>query len=311
MIPTLRQLQFLKALSDHGGFAMAAKAMHVTQPALSAGIAEMERLLGAKLVERGRGPLRFTALGEDILERASDILARTSDIVRLAEASQMPLSGRFRLGLIPTIAPFVLPQAVARLRDVYPEAKLFLREDQTARLIEALSAGSLDAAIIALPYDVSDLDQIVIGTDEIQVVLTDQHALCAQSRLVPSDLSPDELILMEDGHCLREHALGACQVFGKGAGLHSAQIGAGFAASSLTTLVQMVGSGLGIGFLPAMAVESGLITGLPITARRLISPQSARTIAMVWRKGSGRASDARLVSACFIRREAQTLGLET
>ena len=262
MTPTLRQLQFLKALADHSGFAMAAKALHVTQPALSAGSAEMERLLGAKLVERGRGPLRFTALGEDVRDRASDILARVSDIVRLAEASRMPLSGRFRLGLIPTIAPFVLPQAVARLKDTYPKAKLYLREDQTARLIDALSAGSLDAAVIALPYDVSDLDHIVIGTDDIQVVLPEHHRLCQKSQLVPTE-------------------------------------------SSLTTLVQMVGSGLGIGFLPAMAVESGLIAGLPITARGLLSPQSARTIAMVWRKGSGRASDARLLSACFIRSEAK------
>ena len=289
MLPTLRQLQYLKLLAERGSFSRAAEAAHVTQPTLSAGIQELERTLGAPVVDRGRSGVILTPVGEEAVRRARDILARTEDLLQASRSAGRPLSGRFRLGVIPTVAPFLLPTALPRLRGRYPELKLFLREDLTSRLIAGLKAGALDAALIALPYDISGLDHESLGHDELAAVVPQGHPLSRSGELSPEALQGEELILLEDGHCLREHVLGACDLTSPGSE-------GAFAATSLHTLVQMVGSGLGVSLLPAMAVEAGLTDTAPVAVRPLQADRPSREIVIAWRAGSSRGDDARLLA---------------
>jgi LysR family hydrogen peroxide-inducible transcriptional activator len=301
MLPTLRQLQYLKLLAEHKSFMAAAAAAFVSQPALSSGIAELEKILGSRLVDRSRGQVILTAIGEETLKRSEDILARTEDLVEAAHGANQPLSGRFRLGVIPTIAPFLLPKALLKLREEFPQLRLFLREDQTARLIASLKAGALDAAVIALPYDLSGLDHAFVVKDEILAATPSGHPLARQARISPEALKNEELILLEDGHCLRDHALAACSWTSPAGsvetlGGQNGKMNGGFAATSLNTLVQMVGSGLGVSLLPAMAVESGMVDVRDISVRPLISDHAFRDIVVIWRSGSSRAAEAKLLA---------------
>jgi LysR family hydrogen peroxide-inducible transcriptional activator len=290
MLPTLRQLTYLKLLAEHRSFSRAAEAAHVTQPTLSAGIQELERVLGAPVVDRGRGGLVLTPVGEEAVRRGAAILAQTEDLMQAARSAGRPLAGRFRLGVIPTIAPFLLPRALPLLRRRFPELKLFLREDLTARLVAALKAGSLDAALIALPYDISGLETAAVADDELLAAFPANHRLTAETYIPSSGLLGEEVILLEDGHCLREHALATC-------GIEVPKGENAFAATSLHTLVQMVGSGLGISFLPAMAVEAGLTDGAPVTVRPLgPDGRASRAIVVAWRAGSSRGVEARLLA---------------
>ncbi len=293
MLPTLRQLQYLKLLSEHGSFSRAAEAAHVTQPTLSAGGQELEKVLGAPVVDRARSGVILTAIGEEAVRRAADILARSEDLVQAARAAGQPLTGRFRLGVIPTVAPFLLPKALPLLRDRFPKLSLFLREDLTSRLIAALKAGALDAALIALPYDTAGLETAHVGDDELLAAFPVGHPLSGGTAVAPERMEGEDLILLEDGHCLREHALAVC-------GLPAPRLGEdGFAATSLYTLVQMVGSGLGVSLVPAMAVEAGLAKGVPISVLHLSSDQPQREIVVAWRKGSSRAVEGRMLAEAF------------
>lgn len=292
MLPTLRQLQYLKLLSEHGSFSRAAENAHVTQPTLSAGIQELEKILGAPVVDRARSGVILTAAGQEAVRRAEDILARAEDLVQAARGAGQPLAGRFRLGVIPTVAPYLLPRALPVLRDRFPKLKLFLREDLTQRLIGALKAGALDAALIALPYDMSGLDWAHVEDDELLAAAPANHPMAASARVDPDSLRGDDLILLEDGHCLRDHALAACGLEPpKGVGEEES-----FAATSLPTLVQMIGSGLGVSFLPAMAVQAGLTDKAAVTVRPLATEYSSREIVVAWRAGSSRSVEGRLLA---------------
>ena len=292
MLPTLRQLQYLKLLVEHGGFGKAAEAAHVTQPTLSAGIQELEKILGAPVVDRARSGLILTAVGEAALGKARIILNEAEELVQAARSSGQPLTGRFRLGVIPTVAPFLLPRALPLLKARFPQLRLYLREDLTQRLIAALKAGDLDAALIALPFDMTGLDCAHVADDEILAALPAGHRLTGQARTRPSELEDEDLILLEDGHCLRDHALAAC-------GLRPPRISeasASFAATSLPTLVQMVGSGLGVTFLPSMAVAAGLTDGTTIEIRPLQADHPTREIVVAWRSGSIRGVEGHLLA---------------
>ena len=294
MLPTLRQLQYLKLLAEHASFSRAAEAAHVSQPALSAGVQELEKILGAPVVERTRGAVQLTAVGAEAVKRAEDVLARTEDLVEAARNAGRPLSGRFRLGVIPTIAPFLLPAKLPGLKTAYPALRLFIREDLTPNLVKALKAGQLDAAVIALPYEAPGIDHAHIGDDEILAAAPAGHPLAAGATVAAGSLSSDDLILLEDGHCLREHALAACGLLPPRASNDET-----FAATSLPTLVQMVGSGLGVSFLPEMAVRAGLadtpaVVVRPFAASREHPP--SREIVVAWRTGSSRAAEARLLA---------------
>ena len=291
MLPTLRQLQYLRLLAEHASFSRAAEAAHVTQPTLSAGIQELEKALGCPVVDRARSGVILTAVGEEAVRRAGDILARTEDMVQAAKAAGQPLTGRFRLGVIPTIAPFLLPRALPLLREQFPKLKLFLREDLTHKLIEALKAGTLDAALIALPYDMTGLDSAAVADDELLAMTPANHPMNAQKRISPAALQANGLILLEDGHCLREQALSVCGLSAPRGGDDSV-----FAATSLHTLVQMVGSGLGCSLLPAMALDAGLADDAPVSIRPLDTDHPSRHIAIVWRSGSSRGVEGRLLA---------------
>jgi len=294
MLPTLRQLQYLKLLAEHRSFSRAAEAAHVTQPTLSAGVQELEKILGAPVVDRGRAGVILTAAGEEAVARASAILSEAEDLVQAARGAGQPLTGRFRLGVIPTIAPFLLPRALPVLRARFPKLKLYLREDLTGRLIARLKSGALDAALIALPYDMTGLDRAEVEDDELLAAFPANHPLTAERRISPARLQDEDMILLEDGHCLREHALAAC-----GLAPRRPQAEAVFAATSLPTLVQMVGSGLGVSFLPAMAVEAGLADAANVTVRPLAADHPSRQIVVAWRSGSSRAAEGRLLAQVF------------
>lgn len=292
--PTLRQLHYLKLLAEHGSFSRAAEAAHVTQPTLSAGIKELEAALGAPVVDRGRGPMILTAAGEAAVVGARDVLARVEDLTQAARTAGQPLTGRFRLGVIPTVAPFLLPRALPVLRGRFPALKLYLREDLTPRLVSALKEGALDAALIALPYDVAGLETTRVFDDDLLAAAPEGHRLLKDESVEPADLQGEDLILLEDGHCLRDHALSACR-------LDQSRGGAGedsFAATSLHTLVQMVGSGLGVSLVPAMAVEAGLARAAGVSVRPL-KDGASREIAVAWRRGSARGAEARLLASAL------------
>jgi LysR family hydrogen peroxide-inducible transcriptional activator len=291
MLPTLRQLQYLKLLAEHRSFSRAAEAAHVTQPTLSAGVQELEKILGAPVVDRSRGGVILTAAGEEAVARGAVILAEAQDLVQATRGAGQPLAGRFRLGVIPTIAPFLLPRTLPALRTRFPKLKLYLREDLTSRLIASLKAGALDAALVALPYDTAGLDWASVEEDELLAAFPANHPLSAETRVPPEKLAGEDLILLEDGHCLREHALAACHL--PPPRPHEEE---SFAATSLPTLVQMVGSGLGVSFLPAMAVEAGLADGAAVAVRPLAAEHPAREIVVAWRKGSSRAAEGRLLA---------------
>jgi len=292
MLPTIRQLQYLKLLAEHGAFGRAAEAAHVTQPTLSAGIQELERTLGAPVVDRARSGVILTAVGEEALRRATVILNEAEELVEAAKNAGQPLTGRFRLGVIPTIAPFLLPKALPLLRERFPKLRLFLREDLTQRLIAQLKAGRLDAALIALPFDMTGLEWAHVSDDELLAAVPANHPLASAKAATPEALERENLILLEDGHCLREHALSACR-------LSAARNAAGeepFAATSLPTVVQMVGSGLGVTFIPRMAVAAGLAEAAPVAVRPIATEKPAREIVVAWRAGSNRRAEGRLLA---------------
>jgi len=293
MLPTIRQLHYLKLLAEHGSFGRAAEAAHVTQPTLSAGIQELERTLGGPVVDRARSGIILTAMGEVALVKAHTILNEAEELVEAAKNAGQPLTGRFRLGVIPTIAPFLLPRALPLLRDQFPKLRLFLREDLTQRLVAALKAGQLDAALIALPYDMTGLAWDHVSDDELLAAAPDGHPIVRGPTVAAAEIDGDELILLEDGHCLRDHVLNSCGVSPS----RTLAKEESFAATSLPTLVQMVGSGLGLTFLPAMAIEAGLIGNTPVTIRPLAEGHPTREIVVAWRAGSSRSTEGRLLAA--------------
>ena len=289
MLPTLRQLQYLKLLAEHASFSRAAEAAHVSQPALSAGVQELEKILGAPVVERTRGNIQLTAVGAEAVRRGEDVLARTEDLVEAARNAGKPLSGRFRLGVIPTVAPFLLPAKLPGVKTAWPALRLFIREDLTPRLIAGLKAGQLDAAVIALPYSAPGIDNARIGDDEILAAAPVGHPLAGTGPIPAGSLKAEDLILLEDGHCLRDHALAAF-------GIEPPRGEDVFAATSLHTLVQMVSAGLGVSFLPEMAVRAGLADLPGVVVRSITAKAPRREIVVAWRAGSSRAAEARLLA---------------
>ncbi|MDE2357231.1 MAG: hydrogen peroxide-inducible genes activator [Alphaproteobacteria bacterium] len=294
MLPTLRQLQYLTQLAQHGSFSRAAEAAHVTQPTLSAGVQELERVLGGPVVDRARGGVILTPAGVEAVTRARDILTAVEDLVEACRGAALPLEGRLRLGVIPTVAPFLLPRALGALRSRHPRLRLFLREDLTHRLIADLKAGQLDLVLIALPYDVGGLEVAHIRHDELLAALPLDHPLAGADRTPVDALAEQEIILLEGGHCLRDHALAACRLDDR-----RSDSEAHFAATSLGTLMQMVGSGLGVSLVPALAVEAGLAEAARVAVRPLAPQPGAREIVMAWRAGSARGAEARLLADLF------------
>lgn len=287
-MPTLRQLQFLTAIRAEGSFVAAAEAVGVTQPTLSAGIKDLETSLGQTLVERGRMGAVLTPAGEEAAERAARALGEVEEMVRAVQAAGQPFSGTFRLGAIPTIAPFLLPRVLPLLKKKFPKLRLQLREDLTGRLVEALRSRTIDAALIALPYEANGIASAVIAEDEFLFLCPEDHPLAKRNDLTPDLLKNEEVLLLEDGHCLRDHALAACRLPSKRS--------ADFGATSLHTLVQMVGGGLGVTLLPKIAAEAGAAVGAHVAVRQFAEPMVGRSIGIAWREGGQREKEARMLA---------------
>jgi len=280
--PTLRQLRFLVAASDRCHFGRAAEDCLVSQSTLSAGIQEMEDLLGVRLLERTRRSVAPTAIGKEIAERAKEVLRHVEDLTRVARAARDPMSGPLLLGVIPTIGPFLVPRVMPGLREAFPKLKFYLHEEQTARLLEQLDAGEIDAAILALPYPLSGVDIMEIGQDPFRVVLPSDHRLARAGVVGLQDIAAEDVLLLKEGHCMRDHALAACS-------LEGARRNTAFQGTSLYTLVQMVANGLGVTLLPQMALDAGILRGLPVSALPFEGEAPCRQICLVWRRAAGRS----------------------
>ena len=269
--PTLRQLQYLCALAEKKSFRAAAESCLVSQSTLSAGIRQLEETLQVKLVDRESDHFRLTNMGGEVLVRAQQLLRDTDDLVALAQRQSSPLAGRLRLGVIPSVGPFLLPRALPGLRRSYPNLKLYLREALSRTLVEDVQAGRLDAAILALPYQLEALACQSLGNDRFQVALPLHHPLSRKEQLGSDDLQQETLILMEDGHCIRDHVLSSLKRRVSIPGLNSKD---DIEATSMITTVQMVANGLGVTLLPDIALRAGLVDGLDIVVRPLEREES-------------------------------------
>jgi len=288
-LPTLKQLRHFAALAEHRHFGRAAAACFVTQSTLSASLKELEEILQAPLVDRTKRQVVLTPLGEEILGRARRLLDEARDLTLAAQAAREPLSGTVRLGVIPTIAPFLLPRILPGLRSAYPKLKLYLREEQTAPLVAQLQGGQLDVLLIALPYNCGNVETAALFNDRFSLALPRDHALAKQKRIEASAARRETLLLLEDGHCLRDHALSACRI---GTKPHAEA----FEATSLATLVQMAANGLGVTLLPQLAIDGGILAGSNLVTRPLTVDEPWREIALVWRKGTGRREEFQLLA---------------
>ena len=287
-LPTLKQLRYLSVLAREKHFGRAAKECFVTQSTLSAGIAELELILGSPLAERTKRSVMLTPLGREIARRADKLLREAEDLIELAAARRHPLSGDFRLGVIPTIGPFLLPRILPELQGAYPDLKLYLKEDQTERLLGQLRAGTLDAVLLALPYEMEGMKTRILARDMFSFACPTSHRLAGKTSITNDEIADSNLLLLEEGHCLRDHALAACH-------LESGRKPAGFEATSLQTLVQMVASGLGQTLLPQLALDARLTAGLDVAIIPLADRNAARQIGLAWRATSPRHDDMQLL----------------
>jgi len=292
-LPTVKQLQYLVALRRTGHFGRAADACFVTQSTLSAGLRELETLLGLMLVERTRRVVRFTPLGEKIADKAVRVLRETEELAEMARAQGRPLHGELRMGVIPTIAPFLLPTMLPRLREQWPELKLYLREETSNAACEALHRGQLDCVLLALPFACGEVDSTPLFDDPLFVAYPGGQAPRAAA-IDAADIDENQLLLLEDGHCLKDHALSACNRPELRA--HAAMMG-----TSLHTLVQMVDNGLGVTFVPGMAIEAGILSGTGVDAKPLCSEHPYRRIALIWRRSSPREGEFQMLAGTLRR----------
>ncbi|MTI63012.1 hydrogen peroxide-inducible genes activator [Methylophaga sp.] len=293
-LPTLRQLQYLTAVVEEKHFGHAAEKCFVTQSTLSAGIQDLEELLEVSLLERTNRKVLPTPIGEEIAGRAQQILSLSEDLVDLAQSEKNPLSGRIQVGIIPTISPFLLPKVLPTVRKQLPNLEILLIEDQSERLLDLLEAGSIDVAVLAFPFNTRGLTHRIFAREPFWVALPRQHRLAQKKALKPDELPTNELLLLAEGHCMREHALSACQLPAS-AQRKSVQ------ATSLYTLIEMVASGLGITLIPDMAIKSDMVSHSEISLVPLENKndQAMREIGLVWRPSFRRTATLEQLAQTF------------
>jgi LysR family hydrogen peroxide-inducible transcriptional activator len=286
--PSLQQLRFLCALAEQRHFGRAAESCAVTQSTLSGGIKELEARLGVTLFERSHRHLMLTPLGKEIATRAQRLLVDAEELVGLARNADEPLSGPLRFGAIPTVGPYVLPSLLSHLGTALPKLKLYVREATTEVLLDKLAAGELDILLAAIPYELSDVEAMEIAEDPIVVAMPRNHPLGHHKVVSRDDLAREQLLLIEDGHCLRSHSLQACRVV-------DPVRNEVFQATSLRTLVQMVAAELGITLMPQIAVDSELASTRNVVVRPLSPDKPFRTLVLAWRSTSSRGDEFRLL----------------
>ena len=290
---SFRQLEYFVAVAEWLSFRAAADACFVTQPGLSAQLKDLERLLGVQLFERSQRTVLLTPAGETLLPLARGILTASGEFVDLARSLTRPLSGTLRLGVIPTVAPYLLPKTLPALRRRYPQLQVRLHEDLTPRLLELLSHGRLDLLLVALEADLGNVSTLALATDPFVVAVPAQHRLAKRKRVTEADIAAEQVLLLDDGHCLRDQALAVCHTSG------ASEVG-DFRASSLNTLVQMVAGGLGITLLPRLSLEVEAPQLSQIVILPFRKPEPSRTIGLVWRTTSPRAHEFQLLAKLLV-----------
>ena len=290
---SFRQLEYFAAVAEWLSFRDAADACFVTQPGLSAQLKDLERFLGVQLFERSQRTVLLTPAGETLLPLAQSILMASDEFVDLARSLTQPLSGTLRLGVIPTVAPYLLPKTLPALRQHYPQLQVRLHEDLTHRLLEMLSHGKLDLLLVALEADLGNVSTLALTTDPFVVAVPAQHRLAKRKRLTEADIAGEQVLLLDDGHCLRDQALDVCHTSG------ASEIG-DFRASSLNTLVQMVAGGLGITLLPRLSLRVEAPRRSQIIILPFRKPEPSRTIGLVWRTTSPRAHEFQLLAKLLV-----------
>ena len=288
-LPTLRQLQYLQALAEHRNFHAAAESCNVTQSTLSGGLRDMEDILRAPVIDRTKKRIvRFTPLGEELIEKSKGILAQMEDITYRARRTNAPLSWPLRMGIIPTIAPYVLPKILKPLQEKLPALELSVHELRSHQIVEKLHDGTLDFALMAFPYDTKGLaEQIVLEEEFYCAAPPDYFSKGATLHL--KDLRAEKLLLLEDGHCMRDHALDACR-------LEAVKEMKTLSAASLSTLIQLVNTGYGITLLPAMVANDNPMLPANLALHRFASPAPSRKIGFAWKKIGLRTGDIKLVT---------------
>jgi LysR family hydrogen peroxide-inducible transcriptional activator len=293
ILPSPQQLRYLVALSETRHFGRAAKACAVTQSTLSAGLLALERQLDTQILDRATGRhVVFTPLGLDLVERARTAISALEAVAEAASAARDPMTGPLRFGVIPTIGPFLLPRLMPALRSAFPKLRLYLREDTTARLVDRLASHRLDLLLLALPCDCGGAEVMPIARDGFVVALPPDHRLAGETEIPVAALASERLLLLEDGHCLRDQALAVCGLL---AGDPSDDED-DFAATSLHTLVQMVAGGLGETLLPRLAVAAGIAQGTNLILRPLAGAGAWRTLGLAWRPNTPRPGDYRALA---------------
>jgi LysR family hydrogen peroxide-inducible transcriptional activator len=308
-LPSFQQLRFLCALAERRHFGKAAENCAVTQSTLSGGIKELETRLGVPLFERSHRVVMLTPLGKEVAASAQRLLVGAEELVRMARNAQEPLSGPLRFGVIPTIGPYVLPSLLPHLGTMLPRLKLYLREDQTAVLLDKLAGGELDVLLLAIPYDLGDVEVMEIAEDPIVVAMSRNHPLCRHNTVDRDDLAREQLLTMQDGHCLRNHSLQACRFVD----LLRNEISQ---ATTLRMLIQMVAADLGITLMPQIAVDTELAATRNVVIRPLTPDRPFRTLVLAWRQTSSRGGEFKMLGN-LIRasvtgvRQASTFGRGT
>jgi LysR family hydrogen peroxide-inducible transcriptional activator len=284
-LPTVKQLRYFVALAEWKHFGRAAAQCFVSQSAFSIAIQELEALLGANLVDRTNRRVTITATGREVASLARLCLQDLTALVEHARGNTQPLQGPLQLGIIPTIAPFLLPRVLPALRRSYPELQLFLHEDLTESLHAQLLEGTLDVVLLALPYDLTGVEQLPLFNDRFRLAARLNTKLVEPASYRANRLNEGSVLLLREGHCMRDHAIEACK-------LRDTRKTSRFSASSLLTLIEMVDADLGVTFLPEMAEGSALLQNTQVRTYPL-SDKSYRTIALIWRRGSARADEFR------------------
>jgi len=290
--PSLRQLECMVAVAEQLNFRKAAEACFITQPALSLQIQQLETLLGTRLFERDRRRVLLTPAGEALVPRARAALAELDALVEAARVLHDPLAGTLRLGVIPTVAPYALPAVIPALRRKFPRLRLLLQEEPTARLVELTQNGRLDLCLLALEADLGGLETRALYFDPFVLAVPAGHALAARKQATEADLAEEEVLLLEDGHCLREQALALCRRSG------ARELG-NFRATSLNTLVRMIAGGIGVTLLPTMAVPVDVHAQDRLSLVSL-ERRTGRTIGLAWRASSPRGDTFELLAKLFL-----------
>jgi LysR family hydrogen peroxide-inducible transcriptional activator len=292
-LPTVKQLRYLVELEKHAHFGKAAEACFVSQSAFSVAIRELESTLGTQLFDRTNKRVTITAMGQEIVVQARLVIRDLEALMDMAWVSSEPLSGKLRLGVIPTISPFLLPKLLPQLRSHFPQLQLYLQEDTTQRVYERLMSGELDLILIAFPYELRNVEKMKLFNDQFLLAYKTGSQFIDKQKVTVDHLQSESILLLEDGHCLRDHALSVCKIRNLNKVSH-------FAASSLLTLIEMVEADLGVTYLPEMAKDSPMLKNTNIKTQAM-PKNSHREIGLVWRKGSARGKEFKMLGE-FIKK---------